>query len=156
MSVKRVGKFKFGTYKKRFKAHKRRRIPILVANTAKNHFLQGFRQGAQGGGGFTDASRGGWQRRKKITRRQRNKSILVQRSFLRNFIRKKGVLEKSFQQIILGTSGIRYAGIHNEGGTITTENAVINMPQREFIGQSRRLNKKILVILKNEGKRIFK
>jgi len=56
-AIKQIGRFKFSV--KKMQAAKRR-IPRIVGNEAVNHFEEGFRQG----GGQTDASIGGWKRRK--------------------------------------------------------------------------------------------
>lgn len=99
--------------------------PIIVANIAMNHFLEGFRNG----GGQTNASKGGWPKRKK---EDKGRAILVKSGDLRDSIHKKVV---SFNQITIATKQIPYARRHNEG--------LSKMPKREFLGNSSNLNQKI-------------
>lgn len=105
----------------------KRDLPILIANMAKNHYLEGFRRG----GYQTDASRTGWKQRKS-NRKSIGRAILVRTGQLRNDI---DVRKTTFEQIILGTNDVPYASYHNEG----TE----KMPQREFLGDSRMLDLKV-------------
>ena len=124
----------------------KRRIPMIVANTAKNHFLEGFRKG----GGQTDASRGGWKQRKKprgrrAARRETGRNILVDTGQLRNDIDTR---RTTFEEIVIGTLNTKYGIYHNEG----TE----NHPQREFLGDSRVLDKKVKRIVNKELKKAFK
>lgn len=184
MSLKRIGKFKFDINQKDFSKLKVS-LPVLIANNSKNHFLKGFRRGAGRGGGFTDASRGGWEKRQRESRISGRKNILVGRSHLRGFIQKQGILEKKFHRIAIGVRGIPYAAIHNEGGTITItqkmrnyfwymamnakskdekqywtnmalhRGGTITIPKREYIGDSRVLTKKNEVIIRREMNKIF-
>ncbi len=144
--IKKIGKYKFAQYIKGYNKFKKE-IPLIIANNSKNHFLKGFTQGAQRGGGFTDTSRGGWKKRQKETRLSARKGILIKRGILRAFIRTRSILEKRFERIVIGVRGIRYAARHNEG--------LDRMPQREFIGDSRVLDKKNKVLIFNRLKRIF-
>ena len=163
MAVKRLGKFKFKDYRRKIDKSKARVIPRLLANEAKNHFLKGFRRGANRGGGFTDASRGGWEQRKTFLkgkgsghRKSKGKGILIQSGTLRRSIK---VIEAKFRRIIIGTKDIPvkgkgdvstgdYAKRHNEG--------LAGMPKREFVGKSRVLQKRLRVILIRELDKAFK
>jgi phage gpG-like protein len=122
------------------------KIPLRLANKAQNHFLKGFRQG----GGQTDASAGGWKPRKRSrSARERKRSvgraILVRSGKLRADIKKRKV---SFSQIRVGTRSIPYAEFVNDGTP--------RMAQREFIGDSKVLEKEINGILKQELDKMFK
>lgn len=184
MSVKRIGRFKFDMNIKDFSKLKIS-LPVLIANNSKNHFLQGFRMGAGRGGGFTDASRGGWEKRQRESRLSVRKNILVDSGDLRRKIEKYGILEKCFHRIVIGVTGLKYAYIHNEGGTINhpggtaylfsegkpiwisnkraamfekiyrTKPHLIRMPKREFIGDSQVLERKNEVIIRREIDKIF-
>jgi phage gpG-like protein len=170
--IEKSGSFKFNKNLNKFNQFKRA-VPIEIGNMAKNHFLGGFRQGTQRGGGFTNDSLGGWTPRKRETRKSRNKGLLMSTGHLRRSI---GVLSRTWSAITIGTRGIPYAVIHNEGGTIAigartnimsfskrgrlTSGRKANyqqkvsirassgrMPKREYIGDSIVLNRKIKVLL---------
>ena len=114
-------------------------IPVIIANVALNHFLEGFRKG----GYQTDDSRSGWAGRKSRTRRNIGRALLVNTGALRNDILRREVNSK---RIVIGTRNIAYASVHNEG----TE----RMPKREFLGNSTVLNNKITSIIKNKLSKI--
>lgn len=121
-------------------------VPLKLANTIQNHFLEGF----QRGGGKTDASIGGWKKRKtsrsaRERKRSKGRALLVRSGKLRVDIKKRKV---SFQKVIVGTRSIPYAGFINDGTS--------NMPQREFIGDSRILEIKITNKINREISKIFK
>lgn len=117
-------------------------VPILIASEVKNHFLKGFRTG----GGQTDRSRGGWTQRKNQAReKRRGRAILVDTGSLRGDIK---IRQRSFNRIVVGTRNIEYANYINEGTD--------KMVQREFIGDSRTLNIKILKIINTQFKTILK
>ena len=119
-------------------------LPTILANEVKNHFLLGFRKG----GHQTDSSRFGWAPRKRIRKRERNKgnrAILVDTGALRADIK---IRKKTFNNIIVGTYNIPYAEYHNDG----TE----RLPQREFIGQSKDLERKLFNTIITELNTIFK
>ena len=140
MAIKRIGKgFEFDQSIKKFDVVKQK-APKLIANNSKNWFLKGFRKG----GGQTDDSEGGWKPRKKTAKRNTGRGILVDTGALRRSIH---VAKATFKTIIIATKGIAYANRHNEG---ITDKLGRKMPKREFMGDSRGLNKsneKILVRL---------
>lgn len=124
----------------------KRKIPLRIANTVQNHFLKGFDRG----GGSTNTSVGGWKARKTSrSSRERKRSVgralLVRSGKLRSDIRKKKI---SFRNITVGTNSIPYAGFLNDGTP--------RMVQREFIGESRVLDKKVEKILNQELDKLFK
>lgn len=115
--------------------------PKIIAEQSKNHFLEGFRKG----GGQTDASKSGWEPRKKTAKRNEGRGILIDTGALRRSIR---VIKASFKEIIISTERVKYAERHNEG--------LKGMPQREFMGDSKDLNRKNKNSLVNLLKRVFK
>ena len=145
MSVQKIGDWGFDKLDQAFKQLKENDLPLLIGKTAQNHFVEGFRKG----GGQTDASLSGWVQRKtknKSDRRNpnKNRAILVESSHLMRSVR---LLEYTFQRILIGTRGIIYAERHNEG---------IDMPKREFIGKSAKLNEKIISLITKQMDLIFK
>jgi phage gpG-like protein len=109
--IKQIGDFDKHLSLKEFK-RLQRKLPLLLGNEAKNHFVGGFRLG----GGRTDNSRGGWKPRQFSFKRNKGRAVLTQSGDLRRSIQ---VREKTFARTVIGTSGILYAQIHNEGGEIT-------------------------------------
>jgi phage gpG-like protein len=129
----------------------KKRITIKVANLAKNHFLDGFRKG----GRQTDQSRGGWKPRKKSDPKKRGRrAVLVSRGTLRNDIDTR---KTTFEEIVIGTSEVTedYAHVHNEGGR-SGRGKGFDMPQREFLGKSRKLDAKIKRKVLQELKKVYK
>jgi hypothetical protein len=104
-------------------------LPRQIANLAKNHFLDGFRRG----GHQTDSSLSGWAQRKKQDKNKKRRAILIKSSSLKNDV---DVRRTTFEEIVLGTKDVDYGEYHNEG----TE----KMPMREFLGDSKKLDRKIL------------
>jgi len=132
-------------------------LMMIIGNESKNHFLKGFRHN----GGQTNASKGGWKPRKrpyhyeKIGGKWRRKSdigknILVQSGTLRRSITVKRVTSR---EAIIGTEGVKYAKIHNEGlmGSAFGKYP-FKMPKREFIGRSTILENKIKRIIEKHLK----
>ena len=143
--TKKTRGFNIGSLPKEFFLSKRK-IPLRIANTAQRHFLEGFRRG----GGSTNTSAGGWAPRKtsRSTRERKRsvgRAILVRSGKLRADIKKRKI---SFAKISVGTRSIPYADFTNEGTP--------RMKQREFIGDSRVLERKIDSIIRKEMNKIFK
>ncbi len=115
-------------------------LPRVIANTAKNHFLEGFRTG----GGKTDKSRGGWTARKQGARRNQGRAILVDSGVLRRDI---DVRRTDFNNIVIGTATADYAVYINEGTD--------NMEAREFLGDSTELNKEVKKMIEGRMKKIL-
>ena len=144
MGIKKVKGFNLNKRKTEFISAKTK-LPLKLANDVQRHFLKGFRRG----GGSTDASIGGWAKRKTSrSARERKRSVgralLVRSGKLRSDIRKRKV---SFRNVTVGTRSIPYAGFINDGTP--------RMEQREFIGDSRVLEKKIENRISNELDKIF-
>jgi phage gpG-like protein len=106
-----------------------RSFPRRLGTLAVNHFKQSFRDE-----GFTDGSLKKWRKRKNNV--DAGRAVLVKSGDLRRSIKIK---RASFKSIIVGTTGIPYATIHNEGGSTR----FAKMPKRQFIGDSRILEKKL-------------
>lgn len=145
MALKRSKHFNFKDIKTNFIIAKRK-IPLRLANDIQRHFLKGFRRG----GGSTDASIGGWKPRKHSrSARERKRSVgralLVRSGKMRSDIKKRKI---SFNKTIVGTRSIPYAGYINEGTS--------KMPKREFIGNSRVLERQIEQKLLKEFDKVFK
>jgi phage gpG-like protein len=150
--IKKIGKgFDFAKKKIELIRNKRQ-IARIVANEALNHFLVGFRKG----GGQTDA--GMWRKRKlrvrdftskspKVrarARKQVGRAILVDTGALRRDI---GVRSISSRKVSIGTTRIPYARRHNEG--------LKGMPKREFLGDSKKLDKKVNKLILKELNKIL-
>lgn len=113
----------------------------IIAETSLNHFLEGFRKG----GYMTDASKGGWQRRKKP---DPGRALLVKSGDLRRDINVQTVTS---ELVVIGTKRIPYAAVHNEGLRVHRRN--FTMPKREFIGPTKALELANEQIVKVEMKR---
>lgn len=141
MSIKKTGSFGIGKAVRAYKLAKSS-LPVVIANNSKNHFSQGFRQS----GGQTDASRGGWQRRKKDPKGAQ-RGILIGRKGGRMW-KALQVISSTFSKIEVGILGIAYAERHNEG--------LDGMPQREILGPSAQLDSSNRKIILKELNDIFK
>ena len=131
-----------------------KRIPTVVGAVAKNFFLAGFdKQGWQGDGGLV-----AWPPRKDS---RNDRPILIG----------KGNLRKSLYKVVQGpyvavkVSGVasKYADVHNfgfkgavsvtsrKGNTFTRE---MNVPQRQFIGQTKAIEPPIRKAIEEEIRKI--
>jgi hypothetical protein len=139
MGLKRRGNF---SLKKSIALYKLQesRLPIILANDAKNHFTKGFRQG----GGQTDE--GFWKKR-KVDPKGGRRGILIGRKGGRLWKSIKTVMA-TFPRIEIASIGIVYSKRHNEG--------LDGMPKREFLGESRILNANIKAQIFGEIRKIFK
>ena len=179
-NVTRIGQFKFGKNLKNFQKEKDK-IAVTIGRTAVTHFRRGFRTG----GGQTNFGR--WKPRQQwIPGKGQGRNILVKTGHLRDSI---SIIRANFKSIIVGTKGIPYAKIHNDGGKIKqivtakqrafffatakglgkkgaiakdmftaaalSEELNIEIPKREFIGDSRKLNRKIVLVIKKRMKKVF-
>lgn len=123
-------------------------IMAAMANNAVNHFVKSFDDQ-----GFTDENRIGWVRRE--SRRDDNaRAILTKSGRLKRSIRVKSV---NADKAVIGTGGVPYARIHNEGlDGLAWGRHRFKMPKRQFIGRSRKLNRINKQLIVNEVKRLFK
>ena len=118
---------------------KKSTLPIKVGIIAKRHFLASFRKQ-----GWVDQSLRKWKPRKRQDKDKRRRAILVLSGAMRASIR---VRQARFSAIRVGSYGIKYARRHNRG--------INNMPQRQFIGPSKQMTKKIKAMVRKEIKMIF-
>lgn len=125
-----------------------RQIPIIIANNSKNHYLDGFRRG----GGQTDDSLGGWKKREKKDKRKGNRAILVLSGQLRNDLDTR---KTTINEIVLGTSDTIYASVHNNGEK-AGRGSGFTMPKREFLGDSRKLDRKNSKLILKKLKLLYK
>ena len=115
-------------------------LPRQIANVAKNHYVEGFRRG----GKQTDESLAGWAQRKKQDRQKTRRAILVKTGALRNDV---DVRKTTLNEIVLGTKDVDYGEYHNEGTDI--------QPKREFLGDSRKLDRKIVRLVNKRMDKAF-
>jgi hypothetical protein len=149
MAIKRIGKgFEFDKSLSKFEALKKD-APKVIAENSKNHFLEGFRKG----GGQTDESKSGWEKRnarpKTVKRNAESPGKKISNLVLEGALRRAvDVLKATWNEIIVGTQRVEYAERHNEG--------LKGMPKREFIGDSKTLNEKNKKTLIKLMTRVFK
>jgi len=114
-------------------------LPLKLGNIGKRHFVKGFRIG-----GFqTDDSRNGWKSRKRNTRRNRGRAILVDTGALRRSIK---ITRANRRMVAIGTN-LKYAEFNNDGTD--------KLPQREFLGDSKVLEKKLKRKIEREINKIL-
>lgn len=130
-------RWKIARAKNLFK-QKKKSLPRKIGNIAKRHFLQNFRRQ-----GFVDEILSPWAARKRPDK-GRKRAILVKSGALRASIR---VQSASFSKIRVGSYGIPYARKHNRGEGIV---------QRQFVGPSKQLEKKVSEKINEEIKSLFK
>ncbi len=111
----------------------KRDMPIIAANLARNHFLAGFRKG----GGQTDKSKGGWRPRKGGA--DPDRALLVKSGNMRGDIK---IRRSTFKNVTVAVRRIPYAQYHNNGTG--------RSPQREFIGRSLVLERRIDGLISRE------
>ena len=138
MPLKQVGKFGLDKMLVQFTASKPK-FPKVLANMAKNHFLEGF----ENEGGATNDSKGGWKPRKYNRGKQRK--LLVLTGALRLDIK---VRFTTWAKTVVGTSSLTsdYAENQNEGKTVI---------KREYIGKSDILEKKLKARIYREINKMF-
>jgi phage gpG-like protein len=178
-SFKQIGKFDFSKHNKAYQVFKRK-IPILISNEAENHFKQGFRTG----GGKTDNSKTGWPQR-QFTKGKGKRNILIGRGTLQKDIQPRQK-QFRLTVIGTSSLTSKYASIHNEGGEIRItekmrkyfwymhnkakskaekeywrglalhKGSKIKIPKREYIGDSKELEKNMENIIDKELLKVFK
>lgn len=131
-------------FKKKAKQFQRKKkdLPLILGNMAKNHFLKSFKDG-----GFTDASFNAWEKRKTRNssdrRTRERRALLVDTGAMRRSIR---VRQASWSRIVVAST-MSYAKYHND-----PEEASVH---RKFIGESKVLRQKHLARIRREIKPIF-
>lgn len=132
----------------------RSRVPNAIALVAVNHFKDNFAKQGFDGKKWEEVKR----RYKRSKGADSTRAILSGRTG-----RLKGSIHKvyaDFRKVVIG-SDVPYAKIHNEGGVIRRNGRrvgsySIKIPQRQFMWDSKLLNKKIISILDAELKKVFK
>lgn len=124
-------KFNIDEIKKNWETNKKS-ISRKIGTIAVNHFKNSFRTG-----GFTDNSLSKWRPRKNNF--EPSRAVLVKSGDLRRSIRIKS---NNGNRVVIGTTGVNYARVHNEGGKF--------IPKRQFIGDSKVMNNKIVRKLARE------
>ena len=140
MSVRKVGSFRFGFTKKIFLSQKRS-LPIVLGKIAKNFFLEAFRKG-----GFTDVGFKRWKQRRKRIGRGRTSPTLKESANLTltgKLKRSIRVRPATFKLTRIFTNVV-YAAIHNFGlQGLAFGKTPFKMPEREFMGNSKVLERKL-------------
>ena len=122
-------------------------LPTKLANEAKNHFLQSFRDG-----GFTDRNLSKWKPRKVNTKNNIGRGILVKTGNLRRSIKVRYV---SFDRVVIGSYGLVYAAVHNYGQRAGRGKG-FKMPKRQFIGNSVQLENRMKKMVNSDFGKILK
>jgi len=151
MSIERIGEWGFDKTLKAFTMLKENDLPLLIGKMAQNHFIEGFREG----GHMTDDSKDGWKPRTtqdKSDKRNPDKerAILVKTGHLMRSVKLR---EYKFDRIVIATQGIPYAARHNEG---ITDKKGREMPKREFLGKSAKLDQKIIELIIHKIDNVWK
>lgn len=148
----------------------KRRLPRLVGQEAVNFFKGSFRLQ-----GFKDGGR--VRRWKKRRSKDSGKATLVGRGRLKKSI---NVIRAGQQTVIVGTKGVPYGQIHNEGGSMQisekqrrffwakykeTGNDLyknlamatkIRIPKRQFMGDSSDLDQAVVRMIRLQLLKVFK
>lgn len=163
MAFKRINKFQLEKAVAQL-AKEKRTMPRVIGNLAKRHFRRNFREQ-----GFVDQAKDPWQevkRRKKGTRAWRLAAKEDPGARTRRILTGKGstglvttinVQKASFDAIVVGTRGVKYAAIHNEGleGKAWGKHK-FKMPKRQFIGNSKKLEREIESYIVKELDKVFR
>ena len=104
-------------------------LPKVLANDAKRFFLASWTKQGWDDGGIKN-----WKERKKTTKKNEGKAILVGTGKLRRAVA-QSAKSATFDKIRFEVN-LPYAAIHNEGGTLHNGG---EMPKRQFIGDSKTL-----------------
>ena len=111
----------------------RKALPAKLGNIAVKFFQDNFRRE-----GFLDNSINKWKRRKYKPRGKSKGQLQVSGRLKRSIKR----LSTTFGRIAIGTRGVPYASIHNEGlNGVAFGKYPFKMPKREFVGDSAKLEK---------------
>jgi phage gpG-like protein len=150
----------------------KRRLPRIIGQVAVNFSKNNFRvQGFLDGGRVQD-----WKKRRGAPDKKK-RALLVQSGRLKRSI---GVISSSPTQVTIGTRGIVYGQIHNEGGVMTitpkqraffwakfketgnefwerlAQGSKIHIPKRKFMGDSSDLQQQMVRKVRLELLKVFK
>ncbi len=147
MTVIKRGSFNINGSIRKLK-RKKSTLPRQVGNVAKLHFLDSFRRM-----GFTDNSLQRWQKRRARRGSGFEPSNLTKSGRLKRDIRVKAA---TFARTVIGTSRVVYAAIHNFGlKGLAFGKIPFDMPKRQFIGDSKVMDRKIIKVIDREIRKIF-
>jgi len=122
-------------------------LPTKLANEAKNHFLQSFRDG-----GFTDRNLSKWKPRKVNAKNNIGRGILIKTGNLRRSVKVRSV---SWNRVVIGSYGLKYASVHNYGERAGRGKG-FKMPKRQFIGNSVQLENRMKKMVNSDFGKILK
>ncbi|WP_052594131.1 phage virion morphogenesis protein [Aureispira sp. CCB-QB1] len=156
--------------------HLKRRLPRTIGQVAVNFSKDNFRRQ-----GFLDGGRVNKWKKRKFSGGNEGKALLTQSGKLKKSI---AIIRASPSEIVIGTKGIPYGRIHNEGGQINQKvtnkqraffwakykasgnelykrmamstKLEIRIPRRKFIGNSTDLQQQMARKIKLELLKIFK
>lgn len=126
----------------------KRSVPGVLATLHIKFFKANFRLQ-----GFLDNSLSPWARRDPD--RTPTKAILIQTNALRGGIRKKVA---NFKRVIIAVMGKAraYADFHNKGIQRTPTNEGPNLPRRQFMGVSKKLDRIVTKSLDRQIQKAFR
>jgi phage gpG-like protein len=116
---------------------------LSLATMIAKKYVYGFKEGFKEGGGMTDDSEMGWKPSKKTYKNPALKT-LVKTGLLRKSIKAVSVTKDEVVIKVVGDAE-KYGVYHNFGTD--------NLPKREFVGKSERINHRVLRWMKSEIKR---
>jgi phage gpG-like protein len=113
-------------------------VPVM-GNDALNHFKDSFQNQ-----GFTNETTEKWKPRRRPDRKRPGRAILIDTGRLRRSLRYSRLKQYTVQI----QSNVPYANRHNEG--------LDGMTQRQFVGYSSKLNKRLIAKFDQRIKTIFR
>lgn len=120
-----------------------RELPVKAGALARSHFRENFRRG-----GFVDDTLKPWKPAKRIGRAKgaagTYKTLLSARNHLYSSI---NYTTAPFRTTVY--TNVHYADVHNEG-LRAGRGRGFRMPQRQFIGPSRALDRKVFKLIEKE------
>lgn len=153
MSIKKIGSFRF-SFSKRLFAIQKKTLPIVLGNVAKNFFLEAFKKG-----GFTDIGFKRWRQRRKRLGRGRTSPTLKEAAnlVLSGKLRRSIKVRPATFKLTRIFTNLGYAAIHNFGlQGLAFGKTPFKMPEREFIGDSKTLERKLERRIIREIDKVFK
>lgn len=119
----------------------KRSLPTEIAATGTRFFVENFDKQ-----GFQDATLVPWSPRKNNS--QAGRKILIKSGRLRRAVN-RSVREKTYRRVIwrITSSEVPYAARHNDG---------INMPKRQYMGESKALNNRFKSVIISQYNKAFK
>ncbi len=123
-------------------------LPVKAGRMAKDHFSENFKKG-----GFVDGGLHPWKPSKRIGKAKgaagQYKTLLSGRNHLYSSIKYTPGNAK-----VTLTNDVPYAKVHNEG-LRAGRGKGFKMPKRQFMGESKELNRKVLRLIEDEIKKIL-